>query len=92
MRATAIFVQFVAAAFPVFHSFMENGDQVGLGGALDHHEVLHEEAVLNVPPAVQDPRGGIQQVPQLLVVDLEEAGLHVELLLPHRHLLPHVPH
>ncbi len=71
---------------------MEHGYQVLLAGALDHHQVLHEEAILDVPAAVENARGGVQQVPQLLVVNFKETCLNIELLVAHSHTLPHVTH
>ena len=56
------------------------------------HEVFDKESILDVPTRLQHARRWIEQVAQLLVVDLQEARLHVELLLPHSHRLPHVAH
>jgi hypothetical protein len=51
-----VLIQLMTAAFPVFHPLMEDSDQVLLARALNDHEVLHEEAVADVPSLMQDPR------------------------------------
>ena len=76
---------------PVLHPLVQHRQDVLLTSALHDHEILHEESVLHIPPGVEDARRRIEEISQLLIVDFQEAGLDVELLLPHRHSLPHEP-
>lgn len=90
MRATGVFVQLVRPLFSIAHAFVENCLDIGYGRAFNDHEVLDEEAVLEVPARVQDTRGGIKEVAQLFVVDFGERGLHIKLFLSLSHDLPEV--
>ena len=81
----------MAALVSVTHALVQHGQDIILSRALNDHQVLNKEAILNVPPWLEHSRRWIEQVTQLFIVNLEEARLDVELLLAHGHGLPHVP-
>ena len=62
MASRRVLIKLMAATFPVFHPLMQDSCQVLLAGALHDHEVLHEEAVADVPSLMQDPRGRVEEV------------------------------
>lgn len=87
-----VFIELVTAWLSIFHAFVEYLNQVLLASAVHHHQVLNEEAVLDVPSAMKDSTGWVEQISQLFIVNLTERGLHVELFWLHGHLFPHVAH
>jgi hypothetical protein len=71
---------------------MEDGGKILLARAFNYHKILNEEAISHVPSLMKNSTRWIEKIAQLLVVDLEEGGLHIELLGPHSHPLPHISH
>lgn len=87
MASGRILIEFVTALVPILDALIHDCIQILNTGALDHHEILDKKAILGVPACMQDPRGRIQQIAQLLVVNLQKARLDIKLFLTLRHLL-----
>ena len=91
VRPRRVLVELVAADMPVLHPLVQHREDVVLPGALHNHEVLYEESVFHIPSGMENARGRVEKIPELFIIDFQKTGLDVELLLPHRHSLPHKP-
>ena len=43
----------MASLVPVAHTLVQNRQDVGLPGALYHHQILNKEAILDVPAGLE---------------------------------------
>lgn len=76
MTPRTILIKLMTATLPIPNALIEHGNKIINTGTINNHQILHEEPICCIPPAVQHPRCWVQQITDLLVVDLGERGLY----------------
>jgi hypothetical protein len=70
----------MTAAFSVFDTLIQNGNDIINGSAVDNNQILDKKTVGRIPSAMQHSTGWIEKVSDLFIVNLCERRLNRKLL------------
>ena len=91
MGSWGIFIQLMTALMSIFDAFMKDCDKILNTCTFNNHQIFNEKPVFRVPSRMQNPRGRVQQISELFVVDLQKWSFDIKLLISECHLFPHIP-
>jgi hypothetical protein len=72
MATTTVLIESVRARVTVFHSLVEDCNNVLLTRTLNNHEVFYKKSILDVPADLKTATCWVEKISQLLIVNLNK--------------------